>query len=141
MSDSVTVPVEPSGFATEFIYSQWQIKSSVVPNLLLTGDTISANSWLDMIEYNNKLKQSAKFRKNLTFDGLANYTESFGTENSQSLELKTSFEISLDRALEFGFTLDGIGFQNKLSLNITTSGPKKEYPIFLRVVCARNGIT
>jgi hypothetical protein len=121
-SDSVTVSVEPSGFATEFIYSQHQINTTVIPNLELTGNLESAQAWKDIIGYNNKLKQSAKFRKNLSFDGLANYTETFETSNTESLEIKTSFEISVDQAFQFGFRFNGLGFQNKLSLNITTAG-------------------
>ncbi|MBK9256202.1 MAG: T9SS type A sorting domain-containing protein [Saprospiraceae bacterium] len=117
-SDSTTVRVDPAGFATEFIYSQWQINGSVIPNLELTGDTATADSWREAINRNNRLKKDAKFGKNLTFDGLASYQESSQTTSTNSVTINTTLEWSVEKSVELGLELDGKGFGQKISFEL-----------------------
>jgi Concanavalin A-like lectin/glucanases superfamily/Secretion system C-terminal sorting domain len=121
-SDSLTISVEPSGFATEFIYSEHQINTSVIPNLELTGDLVSADAWRNIISYNEQLKNKSKFRKNLSFDGLANYTETFETSSTNSFDLTTSLEFSAEQALALGASANDIGVSNTVTLGFTIGG-------------------
>jgi hypothetical protein len=68
--------VFPDGFATTFIYSEYQIKNVVIPNLITIGDQKSADRWQEIIDLNNKLKNEAVFSKNLSFDAGVVYEES-----------------------------------------------------------------
>ncbi len=112
-SDSVTVAVEPTGFATEYLYSQHQILTSVIPNLELTGFTESANAWKNIVEHNNKLKKAAKFRRNISFDGLASYTETTESTEAGSFSYAFNLNISQQLGLSFGFSLNTTGSEIK----------------------------
>jgi hypothetical protein len=126
-SDSITVAVEPSGFATEYLYSQHQINTSVIPNLELTGFTESANAWKNIVNYNNTLKKAAKFKKNISFDGLANYTETTESTSANSFSYSVNVNVSQQLGLTLGFSTDGNGgelksvFQFDISNNFTKS--------------------
>ena len=108
-SDSVTASVSPDGFATEFIYSGWQIQTSVISNLELNGHFEAADSWRRVLEYNRVAKSNARFDKNVTFDGLASYSESFFTEGSESIELSMEMEMSEEDYGSLGAEINGIG--------------------------------
>lgn len=113
-TDSIRVKVDFDGFGTEFIYSEWQILTSVIPNLELIGDTISANTWRRSIAKNKELKGQSKFNKNLSFDGLASVTETTESTSSNSTNIETTVTFSGDFANEIGFTInDASGFKSK----------------------------
>jgi hypothetical protein len=112
--DSVTVSVDFQGFDTEFIYSEWQILTSVIPNLELVGDTISARTWRNTVQRNKDLKSRANLKKNLTFDGLASVTETSTSTSIASETVETTVTLSGDFANEIGFTInDASGFKSK----------------------------
>ena len=54
--DTVVLNITPTGeFATEFVYTEWQILTEVIPNLRATGnsrDAIEADRWLDEVNKN-----------------------------------------------------------------------------------------
>jgi hypothetical protein len=85
------VRVWPEGFGTKYIYSEWQIETDVIPSLELIGDTTSANSWRNIIAYNQELKNQAVFRENLTFDALTSYTQTQTTSSSSTAEFAFEF--------------------------------------------------
>lgn len=120
--DSITVTVQPEGFATEFIYSQWQVLTSVIPNLELTGFAKSAQAWRDIIAYNDQLKGKSKFRKNLSFDGLAQYTENVQTVSSNSFDLTT--EVSMSASYAHSLELAGLptGADKTMSVGFSIGG-------------------
>lgn len=127
-SDSVTVAVEPSGFATEYLYSQHQINTSVIPNLELTGYPESANAWRNIVAYNKTLKDGAKFKKNISFDGLASYTETTERTSSNSFGYSLNVEISQQLGLSLGFSVNNTGANIKtvLQFDIANSYSKND---------------
>jgi hypothetical protein len=127
------VRVWPEGFGTKYVYSGWQIETSVIPSLELIGDTTSANSWRDILAYNRKLKNQAIFRENLSFDALTTYTQTQSTTRSSTSEFAFEFEweaaynqtlgfeiMDVGSKVSFGFSMGG-GSANTQSSTVTTS--------------------
>lgn len=117
-SDSTTISIEPQGFATEFVYSEWQVLNTVIPNLELVGDNTTADTWRAVVDRNNDLKGEANFTKNLTFDGLSSYTEEFQTTTSNSISVSTQLDWSAELSREFGVEFDGNGATTTLTWNM-----------------------
>ncbi len=105
------VRVNPESFGTQYIYSEWQILTDVIPSLELIGDTTSANSWRRIIEYNKELKEKATFVDNLSFDGLASITRSKTTSTTSAFEYETSFLWDTEFNAALGFNLFGAGIR------------------------------
>jgi len=117
LGDSTTVSVFPVGFNTEFVYSQWQILTTVIPNLELAGNTKSAEAWRKIINYNKELKNKANFKKNVSFDGLASFTEGSQTSTSNSLSIETEVTFSAEVSNELGFEVNENGLKSTMKLN------------------------
>lgn len=120
-NDSVTISIAPEGFETEYIYSGWQLKGTVIPNLELIGDTVSANAWRSILEYNESLKNDGNLTKNISFDGLTTYSESKEVEQSKSRSFEFSVEDNGSIAGEFGLEVDGIGYGLNLKASFGSS--------------------
>ncbi|MEI6410597.1 MAG: LamG domain-containing protein, partial [Bacteroidota bacterium] len=110
--------VFPDKFATTFLYSGYQIKKVVIPNLELVGDTASANQWRSILQRNADLKAAAVFEKNLSFDAGVTYQNSTSIENSQSTSFGFSVEIGASYAQTIGFDIDGLGSKVKLGMEL-----------------------
>ncbi len=113
--------VFPNGFATTFIYSEYQIKNVVIPNLITIGDQKSADRWQGIIDLNNKLKSEAVFSKNLSFDAGIVYEESESTDVTKSVTNEWEVEFSTSFAQEYGVEVNGIGLGAGITLGFTTT--------------------
>ena len=113
--------VFPDGFATTFIYSEYQIKNVVIPNLVTIGDQKSADRWQEIIDLNNKLKSEAVFSKNLSFDAGVVYEESESTELTRSITNEWEVEFSTSFAQEYGVEVNGIGLGAGITMGLTTT--------------------
>lgn len=120
-SDSTTISLSLDGFATEYIYSAWQIKNTIIPNLLLVGDSISAFSWERILKYNDDLKLESVLDKNITFDGLTTYSETTESQRDRSKSFEASLEANDEFTYEYGFEVDESGFGAGISVNIGSS--------------------
>lgn len=114
------VRVNPKSFNTKYLYSEWQIKTDVIPDLEFIGDTASADAWRAILAYNEELKRQAVFRENLSFDALTNYTETFTTTKTSSLDFSTSFTWEAGMNTVLGFNVFGVG--TKVSLGFKMGG-------------------
>ncbi len=110
--------VFPDKFATTFMYSQYQIKNVVIPNLLLVGDTTSANQWQDILQRNANLKSAAAFEKNISFDAGVTYENAATIENTRSTSFGFSVEIGLTMAASLGFNIAGAGSKFKMGMEM-----------------------
>jgi hypothetical protein len=113
--------VFPDGFATTFIYSEYQIKNVVIPNLITIGDQKSADRWQEIIDLNNKLKNEAVFSKNLSFDAGVVYEESETTELTRSITNEWEVEFSTSFAQEYGVEVNGIGLGAGITMSVNTT--------------------
>ncbi|MEO0006777.1 MAG: hypothetical protein RJA20_973, partial [Bacteroidota bacterium] len=113
------IVVFPDKFASTFLYSGYQIKKVVIPNLELVGDTVSANQWRDILQRNRDLKSQAVFEKNLTFDAGVVYENSTTIENTKSMSYGFGVDVTGTAALELGALLNGTGGTVKLGMEIT----------------------
>ena len=120
-NDSVTISVAPSGFDTEYIYSGWQLRNTIIPNLLLIGDQASADAWQNILDYNQELKDNGYFEKNISFDGLTTYSESKQVEQTESKSFEYSVEDNGSIAGEYGLEVDGIGYGLNLKASFGNS--------------------
>jgi hypothetical protein len=76
--------VFPEGFATTFIYSEYQILNSVIPSLQLIGDNTSASEVAGNRRTQQEKPQGSHFFEEYSFDSNVVYSESETTEVSQS---------------------------------------------------------
>mgnify|MGYP000008082492 FL=1 len=112
--------VWPEGFGTKYVYSEWQIKKDVIPSLLLIGDTTSAKAWENILTYNQELKDAAKFRENITFDGLTEYSETITAVESVETEFAFEFAWEAGYNTTLGFEIFEVG--TTVSMGFTIGG-------------------
>ena len=110
--------VFPETFASTFIYSERQIKRTIIPNLESIGDTLSANTWRGIIAKNEELKKAAIFEKNISFDGGATYESSSKIDRSATSSIEFNIDIGTTFASEVGFEIEDVGLTNKFQMAI-----------------------
>ncbi len=111
--------VVPDRFATTFIYSGHQIKTVIIPNLELVGDTTSADRWRRILQLNADLKNQAIFERNISFDAGVSYENATTTENTRSITESLNLEIAASSATEIGLNTDGFGSSVTLEVELT----------------------
>jgi len=123
--NSVTT-LESDTFATNYIYSEWNIENNVIrylDSLILDGqdpDSISSKSkqrWLDFIKMNTEAKAKATYKRNISWDAGVQYeySETRDTSKQASSDVIKKFEGLLGFATEFEASA-GVGL--KLALKI-----------------------
>jgi hypothetical protein len=93
--DTLAVNIQPGQYGTEFIYTEWHIKNTVIPHLdtlrSKATDTVEYNRfnnsilrWQKILSDNNKRKERARAVKNISFSAGAEYeyTETIDTLQS-----------------------------------------------------------
>ena len=100
----------PSGFASTYMLTESQIWDHTIPDLELIGDTVSAQSWRDIVAYKYELEANPLTQIdycNIT-GGIENWKES---ETVKSVTRTVEFEMSINEeiALAAGLTINGIG--------------------------------
>ena len=110
--------VFPNKFNTTFVYSDYQIRKVVIPNLELLGDTTSVKVWRDILRLNTKIKERSPFIENYTFDGGVTYQKSSGIETTEEESFSFNVEIGTGLSEELGFELDGFGQKAKVGLKL-----------------------
>ncbi len=112
--------VSPSGFATNYIYSEAHIVGTLIPSLYTTGDTTSAEMWEQIIQRNNELKDAASFQRNVSFDGAAGgYDYSETTETSETMSVDFELQIDAGVALTVGAEINDFGAEGTVSTNMS----------------------
>jgi len=124
------INVQPDTFPTVFMYSEWYLKTQVRRYL----DSLSTNSSLpekDRIEYkksltlwdtiiarNAKLKQKAKYIRNLSFDAGIAYEYSEVSDTVRSTGSETGEHVEAGAAFNFTFKVNDSGYEG--SINVTS---------------------
>lgn len=114
-----SVEVSPGDFATTFIYSEFNIRNYVIPNLqklLANPNTTAADSiaqsiarWQSILANNDARKAKAKSLKNISFDAGASYEYSETTEVSNSNSISTDTVKVVDGGFITGFFANDLG--------------------------------
>jgi len=113
------VVVFPEKFNTTFIYSDYQIRNTVIPNLITVGDLASAAQWEKILQLNKDLKTQAVFDKNYSFDAGVVYENSITTETTKATTFAFGVEIGQTLADELGLEVDGAGLTKTISMELT----------------------
>lgn len=127
-----SVRVNPKSFGTTYIYSEYQIINSVIPrNESVLLDTVSADAWRRILQYNKDLKKDATFKKNISFDALNNYSETVSSSSTGSYEFSYDIVWSAEYNTTLGFEVMGIGSKVKIGHKLestfnTTTGSNNE---------------
>lgn len=111
--------VFPEKFKTTFIYTDFQIRNTVIPQLQLLNDTISIKQWEKILALNDSLTKQAVFDKNYSFDAGVVYENAITTETTSSLAWGFGVEIGQTIADELGLEVDGVGLTKTVSLELT----------------------
>ncbi|MCB0533543.1 MAG: T9SS type A sorting domain-containing protein [Lewinellaceae bacterium] len=131
--------VEPGGFHTTFVYSEFNIRNNIIRYLdelalhTTNPDSIayyqqSSNRWKEILAYNDSLKAQAPFKENLSFDAGAVYE--YSTTIDTVLAGVTTTALNSEGSLvgEAGFEIGGVGITTKLGFLYSTSkGQSTEY--------------
>lgn len=103
---SVAVNIQPGQYETEFIYTEWHIKNTVIPHLdtlrSKATDTDSYNRfntsilrWEEILNDNQKRKDRARAVKNISFSAGAEY------EYSESIDTLSSLSTGLGQTTNY----------------------------------------
>ena len=122
--------VFPDRFASTFLYSGYQIKKVVIPNLESIGDMASARQWRAILKRNEDLKKAAVFQRNITFDAGVTYENSTAIQNTNETKYGFGIDVSAEINAKLGFAFNGTGSAFTLGMEITmgvnTEFTKKE---------------
>lgn len=113
---SIDLWMAPDGFETQFIYAETHILNTVIPSLLLIGDTASANAWQQIIDQNTINKADAEFVRNVSFSSGTSLTHTEEYSKSKTMSFNWSFDIDSKATLEFKSATGGN--EKKMSLII-----------------------
>jgi hypothetical protein len=137
-----SVEVSPGAFATTFIYSEFNIRNYVIPNLtkLLTNpNTTPADSinqsiarWQKILSDNDARKSTAETLKNISFDAGVSYEYSETIEKSLSSATESDTIKNVDGSVLFGFFVNDIGAVQNVDISSSysqgsTSGTDTQY--------------
>jgi hypothetical protein len=135
--DTLSIAIQPGQYGTTFMYSEFYIKNTVIPNLnILKSETTdpeainrfqnSINRWNTIISDNNRRKEKAKVSKNISFDAGVSYeyaeTIDTVTTESSSIGNNTNF----DQELTTKVKVNGIGPGIELKTSIKSVTSKSE---------------
>lgn len=129
--------VQPDTFATAFMFSEWYLKTQVmryldslamnssVPEKDRTEYQKSRTMWNDIIVKNEKLKEMAKKKRNISFDAgvVYEYSETSDTLKTNGDEYNVNSEESLET--HFGFEFNKFGVVGMLKFVSNTSEGKR----------------
>jgi len=122
----VILSMEPDGFETDFVLSDWQIRTEVIPQLdqiieqgpgpgitqqQVDAALLSKKDWLNELAKTqvNKNVALSEDNRNITFDAAAVYTETSTTELTGTNTFTTTIGGGVDLQTEFGFTFNDFG--------------------------------
>ncbi len=74
--------IHPDGFETTYLYSEYFIKNTLIPNLEALKDTLSVNTWKSFLTQNEQFKKDAVFDRNLSFDAGVKYEYFFQKDSA-----------------------------------------------------------
>ncbi len=120
LTDQV-LSIAPNGFSTDFVFSEWQILTEVIPQLndIITNpgatqaqkdDAIrSRDKWLSTIANKRARQKGANYDRNITFDAAAGYTETVTSSLTGTNTYTTSIGGGVGVQNEHGWEWDGFG--------------------------------
>ncbi|RLD22352.1 MAG: hypothetical protein DRI69_01460, partial [Bacteroidetes bacterium] len=118
--------INPDKFLTTYVYSEYQLKTKILPDFLELHDSLSYASWTAIIEQNEQFKKDAIFERNISFDAGVVY-EYFVKKDSV-----TSSSFVFDKAytdqvgVTAGFELGGIGLESSTSISVSTANSNSQ---------------
>jgi hypothetical protein len=105
--------VTPDGFATVYVYTDNQIRTTVIPNLYAIGDSTSAALWQTYLDKNEDNKSNAVANPNhpgnVSFNAGAGYTFEEQTTSVESQTMEFSTTVSAEFGQKIGMVVDGVG--------------------------------
>lgn len=132
--DTSTVAIQPGQYATTFIYSEFEIINSVLPNLnrlkQKATDTTQISSyqnsidrWNTILSDNSKKKAGSKVLKNISFDAGASYESSESVDSAKAESISNEGSIGFDQEFKIKIKAAGIGggIESKISFSDVTS--------------------
>lgn len=112
------INILPGDFATTFFYTEYQIIKNIIPDLLLIGDTTSANQWNEIIANNQSNKEDAFFLENISFGSGVNIEKSFTEQKTKTNAFQFDVELSGTIATELGMEVDDVGAVAYMSVTL-----------------------
>ncbi len=124
-----SIALSPGEFATTFIYSEYNIRNYVLPNLYsLLTDTTPSDSiaqsiarWEKILNDNDARKASAQSLRNISFDAgvIYEHTEIMTSSNTASVTLDTI--LASDGSIDAGIYADDLGFLVSITSSYSSS--------------------
>ena len=127
-----SVMVTPNGFETVYIYTDNQIRNTVIPNLYAIEDTTAAELWQSYLDMNEDNKTNAvtnpNHPSNLSFNAGASYFYEEETTTTRDTTFTFDTIVDEDFGRLIGASVNGVGVENgwSFSTKITTSADSTE---------------
>ncbi|MBK8967262.1 MAG: T9SS type A sorting domain-containing protein [Lewinellaceae bacterium] len=113
--------IHPDGFETTYLYSEYFIKNTLIPNLEALHDTLSLNTWKSFLTQNETLKKDAVFDRNFSFDAGVKYEYYFQNDSSSATSFTFDSTYTGKIVATGGGFIGGLGASVGAVLQITTS--------------------
>lgn len=107
--DSTALWIAPDGYSTTFLYTESHIEGTVIPSLLLMGDTISASRWENIVEDNRRNMDQATFIRNISFNSGVDYENTEESTVTQTATYEMELNLEITEGLEVGAEAGGSG--------------------------------
>ncbi|GAB3985272.1 hypothetical protein GCM10028807_00150 [Spirosoma daeguense] len=132
VSSAQRLMVANKGVSTQFYYSAYEIKNSVIPELAFLRDASPADStkrryqnqinvWQQTLDNNTRNRQVAPFVTNKTFDGVVGAVDESITKSvSKSNTIEFGLTLETEFATSLGFEIAGNGVSGGTSINFKT---------------------
>ena len=136
-TSSTNMILAPDGFKTQYAYTEYAIRTEVIPDLETLRDqpstsandkrkwTNQINIWQNILDYNARLKAEAKHEYNLSFDsGIGPLTSTVSTSATKVNYIEFEMETDSTLAAEIGMELGGSGLSEggTISLRMARGG-------------------
>ncbi|MBU0558558.1 MAG: T9SS type A sorting domain-containing protein [Bacteroidetes bacterium] len=116
----------PKGFATNYVYSEKYIKEVVIPSLIITNDTTSAETWRKYLATNTANKSSATFIENRTFDAGTVYEQTHTETISKTTTWAFELELESGTVAALGLETNGVGVNGGSNVTFKLTSGKSE---------------
>ena len=125
--DSVVLNINPEGFGTTFMYSEFNIRNNVIRYLEALADATidslelvnyltSIDQWNTILSDNESQKASASFLRNLSFDAGVEYEYTETSDSTSISSVSNEINTAGESTFFIGGDVGGIGLQGRIKV-------------------------